>query len=139
VPRLSVTPLDLLFQNLRLLQGVSLEAEPRIRQLELEMKEFVLLSKLDANPYPADLARVLMLPKPSVTFLVKRMENAKFLKREIQPGDLRRFRLSLTPRGREAVKEGKKILNQIFGQRLKKLSREEIQSFSNILERMTCQ
>jgi DNA-binding MarR family transcriptional regulator len=31
------------------------------------------------------------MPKPSVTFMVKRMEGLGYLRRQLQPDDLRRF------------------------------------------------
>src|SRR5258708_27602848 len=73
------------------------DVAPRIRALRMEVKEFLLLSNLDEHPNPAELARVLITPKPSVTFMVKRMEAVGYVRRELQRDDLRRFRLTPTP------------------------------------------
>ena len=49
-----------------------------------------MLADVDEHPYPAELAVSLCMPKPSVTLYVKRLEAAGFLRREIDPEDLRR-------------------------------------------------
>ncbi|QDE72028.1 hypothetical protein BHS09_36410 [Myxococcus xanthus] len=54
-----------------------------IAALGLETKELFVLAEVDAHPYPAELAAVLCIPKPSVTLYVKRLEAAGFLRREI--------------------------------------------------------
>jgi DNA-binding MarR family transcriptional regulator len=112
------------------------EVAPRIRALGLEIKEFLLLTKLDGHPNPADLARALLVPKPSVTFLVKRMEAAGYLKRELQPDDLRRFRLTLTASGRRAMESARNIIDQEFGRRLSKLTQAQRVELMRIFERM---
>jgi len=112
------------------------EVAPRIRALGLEIKEFLLLTKLDGHPNPADLARALLVPKPSVTFLVKRMEAAGYLKRELQPDDLRRFRLTLTASGRRAMESARKIIDQEFGRRLSRLTQAQRVELMRIFERM---
>ena len=48
----------------------------------LETKELFVLAEVDAHPYPAELAAVLCIPKPSVTLYVKRLEAAGFLRHE---------------------------------------------------------
>ncbi len=54
-------------------------AEP-VAELGLESKELLLLDRVDESPYPADLARELRWPKPTVTFTVKRVEQKGFLR-----------------------------------------------------------
>ena len=61
--------------------AIMAEVEPEVRELGLELKELFLLGKLDDHPHPADLARALITPKPSITFMVKRMEAAGFVER----------------------------------------------------------
>ncbi len=112
------------------------EVAPRIRALGLEIKEFLLLTKLDGHPNPADLARALLVPKPSVTFLVKRMEAAGYLKRELQTDDLRRFRLTLTASGRRAMESARNIIDEEFGRRLSRLTQAQRVELMRIFERM---
>jgi hypothetical protein len=63
---------------------------PNIAALGLETKELFLLGEVEAHPYPAELAAVLGMPKPTVTVYVKRLAAAGFLRREIDAADLRR-------------------------------------------------
>jgi DNA-binding MarR family transcriptional regulator len=109
---------------------------PRIRALRLEVKEFLLLSNLDEHPNPAELARALITPKPSVTFMVKRMEALGYLKRELQHDDLRRFRLTLTPSGRRAMENARQIFDEEFGRRLSRLTQAQRVELMRIFERM---
>ena len=53
-----------------------------------------------------DLARALSLPKPSMTFLVKKLEASGYLRRQGEKGDLRRYRLTITPAGKKARDKG---------------------------------
>ncbi len=109
-----------------------------MREHGLEMKEFFLLGKLDAHPYPADLARALLTPKPSITFMVKRMELLGFVKRQSEEaGDLRRFRLTLTPvQAARPWKAARKILDDAFGRRLARLSLAERNELTRTLQRL---
>jgi DNA-binding MarR family transcriptional regulator len=116
--------------------SVMAEVAPQVRALRLEMKEFFLLGSVDEHPNPADLARALLLPKPSVTFMVKRMEAAGYLRRELQPNDLRRFRLTLTATGRRALEKARAILEAAFGARLSPLSAAQRAELAALLERM---
>ncbi len=130
------SPGELWTLNFELSMAVMSEVEPEVREHGLEMKEFFLLGKLDAHPYPADLARALLTPKPSITFMVKRMELLGFVKRQSEAGDLRRFRLTLTRSGRKAMEAARKILDDAFGRRLARLSLAERNELTRTLQRL---
>jgi DNA-binding MarR family transcriptional regulator len=100
-------------------------------------KEFFLLAKLDDHPYPADLARALITPKPSITFMVKRMEAAGFIQRQTEADDLRRFRLTLTRSGRRVMEAARAILDEAFGRRLARLTAGERAELLRILLRLS--
>jgi MarR family transcriptional regulator, temperature-dependent positive regulator of motility len=121
---------------LQVMSSLLAEAAPRIRALRLEIKEFLLLSKLDEHPNPAGLARALAAPKPSVTFMVKRMEALGYLRRELQPDDLRRFRLTLTPSGRSAMESAREVFDEEFGRRLSRLTQAQRVELARIFERI---
>jgi len=130
------SPWELWTLNFELSMGVMAEVEPEVREQGLEMKEFFVLGKLDEHPYPADLARALLMPKPSITFMVKRLEAVGFVQRRTEAGDLRRFRLTLTRTGRRAMEASRVILDQAFGRRLARLSTGERAEFARILVRL---
>ena len=131
-----VSPWELWTLNLQVMSSFMTDVSPRLRELELELKEFLLLTELDAHPNPADLARALIVPKPTVTFMVKRMEAVGYIKREMQPDDLRRFHLTLTPAGRRAMEAAREIFDEEFGRRLARLTQAQRTELQRILERM---
>jgi DNA-binding MarR family transcriptional regulator len=77
-----------------------------------------------------------MTPKPSVTFLVKRMEAVGYVRRELQTDDLRRFRLTLTPAGRRAMESAREIFDEEFGRRLSRLTQAQQVELMRLMERM---
>src|SRR5882762_5685490 len=131
-----ISPWALWTLNFQVMTSLLADVAPRLRALRLEVKEFLLLSKLDEHPNPADLARALVTPKPSVTFLVKRMEALGYLRRELQPDDLRRFRLTLTPPGRSAMERARAIFDEEFGRRLSRLTQAQRLELMRMFERM---
>jgi DNA-binding MarR family transcriptional regulator len=122
--------------NYRLLVSVIAAVAPRIAALGLDTKELFLLGEVEAHPYPAELAAVLVMPKPTVTVYVKRLEAAGFLRREIDAADLRRHRLLVTPAGRKALSRGLALLSDAFGARLERLSASERTALQRLLEKL---
>jgi DNA-binding MarR family transcriptional regulator len=131
-----VSPWTLWTLNFQVMTSLMTVVAPRLRALKMEMKEFLLLTDLDAHPNPADLARAMMTPKPTVTFLVKRMEAAGYIKREMQTDDLRRFHLTLTPSGRRAMEAAREIFDEEFGRRLARLTQAQRAELLRIFERL---
>jgi DNA-binding MarR family transcriptional regulator len=122
--------------NYRLVTSVIREIAPALHELGIEVKELFLLAELDAHPHPAALAEALLLPKPSVTVYVKRLEAAEMVKREIDSADLRRHKLSLTPEGRKIMTRGLALLSEAFGQRLGRLTSTQQSEFKSLLEKL---
>jgi DNA-binding MarR family transcriptional regulator len=129
-------PWDILLRNVNVLQSVIEEAEPVLSKLQLDKKRLFILSVVDDYPFPADLGRVLSMPKPSVTFLVKKLEQSGYLRRQGEEGDLRRYRLTITPAGRKARDKGADVVNEIFEKRLSRLSAGDRSTLSRILEKL---
>src|SRR5689334_6279026 len=122
--------------NYRLLTSVLSGVAPQIEALGLEVKDVFLLAEVDEHPHPAALASVLLMPKPSVTVAVKRLEGAGFLRREIDATDLRRHRLTITSSGRRVGLRGITLLSEAFGERLDRLSNAEQAELKRLLEKM---
>ena len=68
---------------------------------------------------------------------LKRLEGAGFLRREIDASDLRRYRLSVTPAGRNVVTRGFALLSEAFGERLSRLSAAEQTQLNQLLEKLS--
>jgi DNA-binding MarR family transcriptional regulator len=123
--------------NYRLVVTVMGEVAPALHELGIEVKELLLLAELDAHPHPAGLAAALLMPKPSVTVYLKRLESAALVRREIDNADLRRHKLSLTPEGRKVTTRGLVLLSAAFGRRLGRLTAAQQAEFKSLLEKLT--
>lgn len=122
--------------NYRLVSSVIVEVAPALRKLGLEVKELFLLAELDEHPHPAALAEALLIPKPSITVYVKRLEAARFVRREIDSSDLRRHKLSITAEGRKAMTRGLALLAAAFGERMGRLTAAQQAEFKALLEEL---
>ncbi|BBX63585.1 hypothetical protein MSAS_27590 [Mycobacterium saskatchewanense] len=122
--------------NYRVLLSVIACAEPRICALGIESKELFVLAEIDDHPYPAELAATLSMPKPTVTAYLKRLEAAGFVRREIDPADLRRHRLRLSAAGRRAAKDGLAVLSDEFNRRLARLTAAQQKELTHLLEKI---
>src|SRR3954453_9295360 len=87
----------------QLIQSVMDDSEADLEALGLSAKAFFLLAAVAEHPFPAELARRMHLPPPTVTYMVKQLESKGFLERQSEPGDLRKFRLVQTDTGRAAL------------------------------------
>ena len=122
--------------NYQVLLSVISSVEADITALGLDSKELFLLAEIDEHPYPAELAATMSMPKATVTVYLKRLEAAGFVRREIDPADLRRHRLQLTPAGRQATKDGLALLSDAFSTRLERLTRAQQKELTNLLEQI---
>ena len=123
--------------NYRLLMSVITSVSPDIGALGIETKELFVLAEIDEHPHPADLAQRLSMPKPTITVYVKHLEAAGLVRREIDPTDLRRHRLLVTPAGRKLMARGLSLLSEAFHARLARLSAAEQATMHLLLEKMT--
>jgi DNA-binding MarR family transcriptional regulator len=122
--------------NYRVLLSVISCAESEICALGLDTKELFLLAEVDEHPFPAELATALSMPKATVTVHLKRLEAASFVRREIDPTDLRRHRLLLTPAGRKVAADGLAVLSAEFDKRLERLTVGQQKELKSLLERI---
>jgi DNA-binding MarR family transcriptional regulator len=123
--------------NYRLLLSVIASVATDVAALGVDPKELFLLAAVDDHPHPAELAVDLCMPKPTVTAMVKRLEADRLLKREIDPTDLRRHRLSLTTAGRKVMTRGLESLSGAFGKRLARLGATEQAELQALLQKMS--
>ncbi len=122
--------------NYRVLLSAISSVEADITALGLDSKELFLLAEIDEHPYPAELATTLSMPKATVTVYLKRLEAAGFARRQIDPADLRRHRLEITPAGRQVTKDGLSLLSDAFGKRLERLSKSQQKELKKLLEQI---
>ncbi len=122
--------------NYRLLLSVVSSVEADITALGVDSKELFLLAEIDEHPYPAELATTMSMPKATVTVYLKRLEAAGFVRRDIDPADLRRHRLQLTPTGRRATDDGLALLSDAFSKRLERLTTAQQKELKKLLEQI---
>ena len=120
----------------RLVSGVITGVSPQLAELGLEAKELFILGEIDEHPHPAALADRLCIPRPTITFYVKRLEAAGFVKRAVDTTDLRRHRLTLTAAGRKTMTRGLALLSEAFEKRLGQLKAPEQVTLESLLEKM---
>jgi DNA-binding MarR family transcriptional regulator len=120
----------------QLIQAVMDDAAPALEAVGLSPKAFFLLAEVEGHPFPAELARRMHLPPPTVTYLVKQLEEKGFLERRAEPGDLRKFRLVTTAAGRKAIRRGRAALGDALGERLRRLDRGEVDAFDRVVRRL---
>ena len=96
---MSIDAAQLWALNHRLLTVVLDGCVTELSELGLETKEFFVLAEAATTPYPAELAALLVIPKPSMTAYVRSLVAKGFLRRQIDEADLRRHRLVLTTEG----------------------------------------
>jgi DNA-binding MarR family transcriptional regulator len=96
-----------------------------------------MLAEIGEHPHPAGLAEALSIPKPTVTVYLKRLEAAGFVRREIDPGDLRRHRLIVTAAGRKIAARGLAMLADAFGKRLARLGAADQAELMRLLEALS--
>ena len=120
----------------RLIQAVMDDSEPELEALRLSPKAFFLLQAVEKQPFPAQLARRMHLPPPTVTYLIKQLESGGLLERRAEPGDLRKFRLVVTEAGRMALQRGRQALGDVLGERLRRIDQEDVATFDRIVRRL---
>jgi DNA-binding MarR family transcriptional regulator len=108
-----------------------------VAALGLEWKELNILDAIPDHPHPAALAERLMIPKPTMTAYLKRLEAAGFVRREIDPEDLRRHRLTVTAAGKKLAQKGMSLFSEAFGTRLARLSPTQRATLAELLEAMS--
>ncbi len=126
---------DLLQLHLQFYQRITQNAERALAKDKLDVKGFFLLASIEELKHPAALAKRLILPKPTVTFLIKKLERAQYVKRNTVAGDLRRFEIQLTPLGRKVCERGRKTLSDAFDTSLSQLNPREREQYSELLHK----
>jgi DNA-binding MarR family transcriptional regulator len=122
--------------NYRVVSEIIVSVAPQLAEFDLEPKELFILAAIDEHPHPAALAGTLCMPKPTVTLYLKRLEAASLVRREIDPGDLRRHKLTLTTAGRKLMVRGLALLSEAFEARLSRLSAAEQGQFAALLDKL---
>jgi len=127
---------DLLGHLWRLQRSLREETEKGLEHLGISGLEAWLLRVLQLHPYPSEAARRMGLPLPTVSHMLKRLEEGGFVVRTLDPKDLRRFAFRLTDGGEEALSRAEALMAEALRRRLARLSPEEVRALLRLLARL---
>ena len=117
----------------RAVRAIMAEVQPQLRQSNLSVRSFFLLSKIEECCYPAQLAEELFMPPPTVSQVLRELEELHYINREVEQADLRRYRLSLTPIGVKMLALVQEAIGRVVDQRCVRVSRSEMKSLVQVL------
>lgn len=116
------------------------DAREAMEPLGLHHKTLAVLALLDFADSPQALADAMQTPAPSLSYLLKSLEDQGFIAREINPQDKRRFILKRTERGDQAMQAGIAQVNALMDSRMADLKAEEraaLESVMPVLQKLT--
>jgi DNA-binding MarR family transcriptional regulator len=95
-----------------------------------------MLQQVQEQCYPSQIAAALGLQLPTVSQLLRRLEQEGLVARELDPTDRRRFRFALTERGRHALRVGTECMTAALEEQLARLTPAERAIFGALLQKM---
>ncbi|MBO1437966.1 MarR family transcriptional regulator [Meiothermus sp. CFH 77666] len=110
------------------------EALPHLERLGLAPTDPWLLAEIERHRYPTEAVRAMQMPAPTVSQMLRRLEQAGLVVRSLDSADLRRYRFELTERGRALLEESRQHIQRAMERRLERLSPKERQQFARWLE-----
>lgn len=120
----------------RLHRSVLREATPCLERHGLFPMAPLVLSRVETHPSPTELACALGVQPPTVSHVLRRLEQAGYVQRESDPADLRRFRFRLTPAGRDALEAARRCLQEAMERRIARLTVAERALLLSLLRAM---
>ncbi|ADU50625.1 transcriptional regulator, MarR family [Thermaerobacter marianensis DSM 12885] len=127
---------EILQQIWRLQQVVLREATPCLERHGLFRMAPFALAMVRRCGTPSGVANALGLPAPTVSHILRRLEAEGWVVRQVDPGDLRRYRLALTPAGQEALAAARACLEAVMDRRLECLAPAERDALRRLLARL---
>ena len=120
----------------RLHRAVLRDAAPCLDRHGLfRMAPFV-LAKVRARETPSAMAAALGLPLPTLSHILRRLEEQGWVFRQPDPADLRRFRFSLTASGERALRAARECLSAAMERYVARLDPRERDELLRLLSRM---
>ena len=107
----------------------------------ITLKQFYVLRQLKKEGVlnPSEIAEMLFCDRPTATVVIKNMEMQRWVKRELDPNDSRRLRVTLEPTGQTKVKDIARKLADSKKESFDPLScftNREKEQFSKLLEKL---
>lgn len=124
---------ELLLAHMQLYRGFMADADTRLGKLKLGMKDFFVFRALLLYRHPTDIADYLVLPRPTVTFLIKRLEKRGYVKRRSVAGDLRKCEIVMTPKGRKAYEAARIVMTETFEARVAGVRAADMKTYAKVI------
>ena len=112
---------------------------------DLNLREFAVLIKLakkdfqnslfDDNLLTSDLRNILNVTKPAISHIMNSLERKTYIKREIDPFDRRRFLITITTKGHEAMQLMHDQSEKMFSAIIDRFGEENTIQFISLFER----
>ncbi len=122
----------------RIIQATDLNAKLLARQTELTTSQILVLQLLEGDMQMTigDIAKQVNLNQATVTAIIDRLEERKFVERHRGREDRRKVYVSLSAIGREALEQAPRLLQSIFLDNFGKLADWEQTSVLSAVERI---
>lgn len=131
-----MTGWEILQQIWRLQRAVSRDACPCLeRQGLFRMAPFV-LAMVKAHRTPSQVAAALGVPPPTLSHVLKRLEQDGLVCRQTCPSDRRRFQFSLTPSGQRALEAARDCMARAMETYIARLDEQERAELARLLGKM---
>lgn len=131
-----MTGWEILQQIWRLQRAVSRDACPCLERHRLfRMAPFV-LAMVKAHRTPSEVASALGVPPPTLSHVLKRLEEDGLVYRQTCPSDRRRFQFSLTPSGQRALQAAHDCIARAMETYIARLDEQERAELARLLGKM---
>lgn len=107
---------------------------PHLESLGLSAFDPWLLVEIEKHHYPTEAVRIMQIPAPTISQMLKRLEADGLVVRSLDPSDLRRYRFDLTEKGKELLHASQKHMLASMERRLERFSPEQRRQFVELLD-----
>lgn len=129
---------SLIIELLRLRDGMRAHFKPHLRACDISDQYWRVL-KTVAEQQPAEvtaISRKAVLPPASLSRILQKMEQAGFLGRSSDPGDLRRTLIALRPRGRKIYNKLAPLIEETYRQLADQIGRDLLGELETVVHRI---
>ncbi|GIW33072.1 MarR family winged helix-turn-helix transcriptional regulator [Meiothermus sp.] len=118
----------------KLSREVREETLPCLERLGLAPTDPWLLSEIEKYRYPTEVVRIMQMPAPTVSQMLKRLEANGLVTRSLDLGDLRRYHFQLTEQGKAVLEESRQCMLRAMERRLERLTTAQRHLFVELLD-----